>query len=46
VANIPKQCRKPIKLIDAKGRFCIDVPITQNGKVVDSQGFLLDAEDE
>ena len=32
-----------IKPIDAKGRSCIYVPITQNGKVVDSQGFLLDA---
>jgi hypothetical protein len=35
-----------IKLIDAKGRSCIYVPITQNGKVVDSQGFLLNAQDE
>ena len=35
-----------IKLIDAKGRSCIYVPITQNGKVVDSQGFVLDTEDE
>jgi hypothetical protein len=35
-----------IKLIDAKGRSCIYVPITQKGKVVDSQGFLLDPADE
>jgi hypothetical protein len=27
-----------IKLIDAEGRSCIYVPITQDGKVVDSQG--------
>jgi hypothetical protein len=32
-----------IKLIDAEGRSCIYVPITQNGKVVDSQGFMLEA---
>jgi len=35
-----------IKLIDAEGRCCIYVPITQNGKVVDSQGFMLDTEDK
>ena len=35
-----------IKLIDAKCRSCIYVPITQNGKVVDSHGYLIDAEDE
>jgi hypothetical protein len=35
-----------IKLIDAEGRSCIYVPITQNGKVVDSQGYALDLEDE
>jgi len=35
-----------IKLIDAEGRSCIYVPITQNGKLVDSQGFMLDTEDE
>jgi hypothetical protein len=34
------------QLIDAEGRSCIYVPITQNGKVVDSRGFVLDAEDE
>jgi hypothetical protein len=31
-----------IKLIDAEGRFCIYEPIMQNGKVVASQGFVLD----
>jgi hypothetical protein len=35
-----------IKLIDAEGRSCIYVPIVQNGNVVDSQGFMLDPEDE
>ena len=35
-----------IKLIDADGRSCIYVPITHNGKVVDSHGFLLDPADE
>ncbi len=35
-----------IKLSDAEGRSCIYVPISQDSKVVDSQGFLFDAEDE
>jgi hypothetical protein len=35
-----------IKLVDAEGRSCVYVPITQNGKVADSQGFPLDPEDE
>jgi hypothetical protein len=30
-----------IKLIDAEGRSCIYVPITQNGRVVDSQDMCL-----
>jgi hypothetical protein len=34
-----------IKLSDAEGRSCIYVPITQDGKVVDSDS-LLDLEDE
>jgi hypothetical protein len=34
-----------IKLVDAEGRSCIYVPITQDGKVVDSQGYILDLED-
>ena len=33
-------------LIDAEGRSCIYVPIMQDGKIVDSQGFMLDPEDE
>jgi len=34
-----------IKLIDAGGRSCIYVPITQDGKVIDSVG-MHDLEDE
>src|SRR5260370_13441308 len=34
------------QLINAEGRCCICVPIMQTGKVVDSQGFMLDAEDD
>ena len=30
-----------MKLTDAQGRSCIYVPITQNGKVVNSQGFVV-----
>jgi hypothetical protein len=35
-----------IKLVDAEGRSCIYVPITQDGKVVDSQGHALDMLDD
>jgi hypothetical protein len=35
-----------IKLVDAEGRSCIYVPITQDGKVVDSQGHALDMHDD
>ena len=42
----PDAMPQSIKLSDAEGRSCIYVPITQDGKVVDSQGFLFDAEDE
>ena len=42
----PDTMPQAIKLIDAEGRSCIYVPILQNGKVVDSQGFTLDAEDD
>jgi hypothetical protein len=35
-----------IKLTDAKGRSCVYVPITQDGRVVDSQGFTFDPVDE
>jgi hypothetical protein len=33
-----------IKLIDAEWRSCVYVPVTQDGKVVDSQGFAFDPE--
>ena len=36
----PDKMPQTIKLIDAEGHSCIYVPITQNGKTVDSQGFL------
>jgi hypothetical protein len=42
----PDTMPQTIKLIDAEGRSSIYVPILQNGKVVDSQGFTLDAEDD
>ncbi|MGZ5897857.1 MAG: hypothetical protein ACXWJ6_16600 [Xanthobacteraceae bacterium] len=42
----PDTMPQAIKLIDAEGRSAIYVPITQDGKVVDSQGFVLDAEDD
>jgi hypothetical protein len=41
----PDTMPQAIKLIDSEGRSCIYVPITQNGKVVDSQGYVLDLED-
>jgi hypothetical protein len=34
-----------IKLIDAEGRSCIYVPISQDGRVVDSLGYAFDPED-
>ena len=42
----PDTMPQAIKLIDANGRSCICAPITQDGKVVDSQGYALDLEDE
>jgi hypothetical protein len=42
----PATMPQAIKLIDAESRSCIYVPMLQNGKVVDSQGFMLDLEDE
>jgi len=41
----PDTMPQAIKLTDADGRSCIYVPITQNGRVVDSQGYSLDLED-
>jgi hypothetical protein len=34
-----------IKLIDAEGRSCIYVPISQDGRVVDSLGCAFDPDD-
>jgi hypothetical protein len=34
----PDTMPQAIKLTDAEGRSCIDAPITQDGKVVDSLG--------
>jgi hypothetical protein len=42
----PDTMPQAIKVIDAEGRSCIYVPITQDGKVIDSQGYVLDLEDE
>ena len=41
----PDTMPQAIKLTDAEGRSCIYVPITQNGRVVDSQGYSLDLDD-
>ena len=41
----PDNMPQAIRLTDAEGRSCIYVPITQNGKVVDSQGYATDNED-
>jgi hypothetical protein len=42
----PDTMPQAIKLVDAEGRSCIYVPITQNGRVVDSEGYTLDPDDE
>jgi hypothetical protein len=42
----PDTMPQATKLTNAQGRSCIYVPIAQNGKVVDSQGFILDPEEE
>jgi hypothetical protein len=42
----PDTMPQAIKLIDAEGRSCIYVPISQDGKVVDSLGYMLGPEDE
>jgi hypothetical protein len=42
----PDTMPQAIKLTDARGRSCIYVPITQDGKVVDSQGCTIDLDDE
>jgi hypothetical protein len=40
----PDTMPQAIKLIDAVGQSCVYVPITQDSKVVDSQGFMLEDE--
>jgi len=42
----PDTMPQAIKLTDAEGRSCIYVPVTQDGKVVDSQGLMLDLEND
>jgi hypothetical protein len=42
----PDTMPQAIKVVDAEGRSCIYVPITQDGKVVDSQGYTLDPEED
>lgn len=42
----PDTMPQAIKLTDADGRSCVYVPITQNGRVVDSEGHTVDAGDE
>jgi hypothetical protein len=42
----PDTMPQAIKLTDVEGRSCFYVPITQDGKVVDSQGFSFDSDDD
>ena len=42
----PDTMPQVIKLTDAEGRSCIYVLMMQDGKVVGSQGYVLDQEDE
>jgi hypothetical protein len=37
----PDTMPQAIKLVDVEGRSCIYVPISQDGRVVDSQGYAL-----
>jgi hypothetical protein len=41
----PDAMPQAIRLIDAEGRSCIYVPITQGDRVVDSAALALDDED-
>lgn len=43
--EIPDMMPQAIKLTDAFGCSCIYVPITQDGRVVDSLGYASDPED-
>jgi hypothetical protein len=42
----PDAMPQAIRMIDAEGRSCIYVPLTQGGKVVDSQRFAFDLEED
>jgi len=42
----PDTMPQAIKLFDAAGRSAIYVPITQDGKVVESLGLMFDPDDE
>jgi hypothetical protein len=42
----PDTMPQAIKLVDAERRSCIYVPISQDGNVVDSQGYARDLGDE
>ena len=42
----PDAMPQAIKLTDAEGRSCIYLPVTQNGRVVDSLGHALDPDDD
>jgi hypothetical protein len=42
----PDTMPQAIKLVDVKGRSCIYVPITQNGRVVDSLGHELELQED
>jgi hypothetical protein len=44
--EFPETMPKAIRVIDAEGRSCIYVLISQNGKVVDSKGYMLGLDDE
>jgi len=44
--NIPTTMPQSIVVTDPKGRSCIYVPITQDGKVVDCLGHTIDIEDD
>ena len=39
----PDMMPQAVRVADADGRFCIYVPITVDGKVVDSHGFNYEA---
>ena len=39
----PDMMPQAIRATDAKGRSCLYVPISVNGKVVDSKGFVFDS---